>query len=71
VATHLGLPVTPRHELTVKVANEERVASGSVCLGTDLNIVGDHFTVNMYVLPLNGFDIVLGAQWLCALGPIL
>jgi hypothetical protein len=60
VVTNLALPRTSRQGLSVKVANGERVASGGVCLGTDLDIAGECFTINLYVLPLNGFDIVLG-----------
>jgi hypothetical protein len=55
----------------VKVINGERVVRGGVCLGTDLDIMGEHFSINMYVLSLDGFDIILGVQWLHAFCPIL
>jgi hypothetical protein len=60
VVSNLELPVTLRQGLSVKVANGERVASGGVCLRTDLDIVSECFTINLCVLPLDGFDIVLG-----------
>jgi hypothetical protein len=63
--------VTPRQELSVKVTNGEHVASSGVCLGIDMDIIGECFSINMYVLPLDGFDIVLGVQWLRTLGPIM
>jgi hypothetical protein len=56
----LGLSVTPREGLTVKVANDERVTNGGVCRATDMDIGSEHFSTNFYVLPLDGFDIVLG-----------
>jgi hypothetical protein len=71
VVTNLALLVTPRQELSVKVTNGEHVASSGVCLGTDMDIIGECFSINMYVLPLDGFDIVLGVQWLRTLGPIM
>jgi hypothetical protein len=67
----LGLLVTPREGLTVKVANGERVTSGGVCCATDMDISSEHFSTYFYVLPLDGFNIILGIQWLRTLGPIL
>jgi hypothetical protein len=67
----LGLEVTPREGLTVKVANSERVTSGGVCRAAEMDIGSEHFNTNFYVLPLDGFDVVLGVQWLRTLGPIL
>ena len=54
--------MAPRHGLTVKVANGERVTSGGVCLRMPLQIGDEHFITNMYALPLDGFDIVLGSS---------
>jgi hypothetical protein len=71
VVPHLGLPVTPRSRLTIKVFNDERVASQGVCKEADMVIDVEHFSTNLYVLPLDGFDIILGIQWLCTLGPIV
>jgi hypothetical protein len=47
------------------------VASQEVCKGMDMSIGDEHFITNLYVLPLDGFDIVLGIQWLHSLGPIV
>jgi hypothetical protein len=59
VVPHISLLVTPRQGLTVKVTNGERVASHGVCKEADMVIGDEHFTANLYVLPLDGFDIVL------------
>jgi hypothetical protein len=67
----LGLSVTPREGLSVKVANDERVTSGRVCHATYMDIGSEHFITNLYILPLDVLDIVLGVQWLRTLGPIL
>jgi hypothetical protein len=31
----------------------------------------EHFIIDLYVLPLDDFNIVLGVQWLHTLGPIV
>jgi hypothetical protein len=63
--------VTPQEGLSVKVANDKRVTSGGVCHATYINIGLEHFSTDLYILPLDGFNIVLGIQWLRTLGPIL
>jgi hypothetical protein len=65
------LEVTPQDGLTVKVANGEWVTSGGVCRAAAMTVGSEQFHVNFYALPLDGFDIVLGVQWLRTLGPIL
>jgi hypothetical protein len=39
--------------------------------GAEMDIGSEHFNTNFYVLPLDGFDVVLGVQWLRTLGPVL
>jgi hypothetical protein len=63
--------VTPQDGLTVKVANGERVTSGGVCRAATMIVGSEQFHANFYALPLDGFDVVLGVQWLRTLGPIL
>jgi hypothetical protein len=70
-ASGLGLRVEPRPSLTVKVANGERVTSQGVCPMLLVSIDAEDFDHTCYVLPLAGFDVVLGVQWLRSLGPIL
>jgi hypothetical protein len=67
----LDLILTPPNGLTVKVANGEQVTSGGVCCAADLEIGTEHFSAHLYAFSLDGFDIVLGVQWLRTLGPIL
>jgi hypothetical protein len=71
VVPHLGLLVTPRQGLTVKVINDEWVASQGACKEVDMLIGDKHFIGNLYMLPLDGFDIILNVHWLCTLGPIM
>ena len=40
-------------------------------LPLQLTISGDTFAADLFVMPLAGYDVVLGTQWLVSLGPIL
>lgn len=68
---HLGLRLTLCPGLSVKVANGDHVTSDGVCPRTLLNIGDESFMVDLYSLPLAGFDIVLGVHCFCTLGPIV
>jgi hypothetical protein len=67
----LGLDVVHRLGLSVKVANGERLQSYGVCKATPVHIQGEEFVMDCYTLPLEGFDVILGVQWLKSLGPIV
>jgi|UPI0004DEAEA7 hypothetical protein len=67
----LGLTVERRTCLSVKVANGDRVPSTGVCRQVVISIDNDTFDISYYTLAMDGFDIVLGVQWLHTLGPIL
>jgi len=70
-ATRLGLQPTPRPGLSVAVANGERAPSGGVCPNTPITIGDETFNVDIFVIPLAGYELVLGWQWLRTLGPVL
>jgi len=70
-AARLGLQPTPRPGLTVGVANGNRVLSAGVCSNTAISIAGEVFYVDIYIIPLAGYELVLGCQWLRTLGPVL
>lgn len=60
ITSRLGLQVTPRPGLTVKIANGDQVASNGICDKATLSIEGTIFTATCYPLPLDGgFDMVL------------
>ncbi|KAG6482282.1 hypothetical protein ZIOFF_058913 [Zingiber officinale] len=42
-----------------------------LCKSVPLQVGKDTFSVDLYMLPLEGFDIVLGVKWLRTLGPII
>jgi hypothetical protein len=67
----LGLDITHRLGLSVKVANGEQLQSYEVCRATTMHIQDEQFIMDCYTLPLGGFDVILGVQWLRSLEPIV
>jgi hypothetical protein len=66
-----GLAVCARPRLTATVANGERISCPGVIRNAPISIAEEEFTIDLYVLPLAGYDLVLGTQWLVTLGPIV
>jgi hypothetical protein len=66
-----GLHIQPRPRLTATVANGERIICLGVICDAPIRVHGDIFHVDLFVMPLAGFDLVLGTQWLGTLGPIV
>ena len=70
-AERTGLTVEPRPRLTAVVANGERVSCPVVIRAAPVTIAGVNFAIDLFVMPLAGFDVVLGTQWLATLGPVV
>jgi hypothetical protein len=70
-ARRLALQPEPRTGLMMVVANDDRVASDGVWRATRVFIGSVEFIMDMFVIPLDGFDMALSVQWLRSLGPIL
>jgi hypothetical protein len=66
-----GLLPQQRDTLSVTVANGERVPCSGMFRHAAFTIDLQHFTADFYVLPLAGYDVVLGTQWLATLDPLL
>jgi hypothetical protein len=71
VAHRIGLVPEPRPSLSVGVANGDRVPCSGICTGIDMTIGDKLFVMDFYVILLDGYDIFLGCEWLCTLGPIV
>jgi hypothetical protein len=70
-AQRAGLPVMPRPRLTATVANGERITYPGVLRQAPIVIDSRPFAVDLYIMPLAGYDLVLGTQWLATLGDIV
>jgi hypothetical protein len=67
--TGLAVHVDPR--LISTVTNDERISCPGVLRQAPISIVGEEFRVDLYIMPLAGYDLVLGTQWMVTLGPIM
>ncbi|XP_042510970.1 uncharacterized protein LOC122086287 [Macadamia integrifolia] len=71
VANMLSWPVFPSKPFKVFVGNGEYLSCTKKCVGMTLELQGHTFTMDLFVLPIQGVDIVLGIRWLSLLGPIV
>ena len=54
------MEIKPR--LQVVVANGERVHSPGICKGVQIQVNYESFFVDLFVLAMDGFDVVLGVK---------
>lgn len=53
------------------VGNGQHLDCTSFCEAVPIDLQTTSFTVDLYILPIVGVNIVLKVQWLQSLGPIL
>jgi hypothetical protein len=70
-ASRTSLKLLPRGNMKVTVANGERVSCPGTYRDTAFSIQGEAFSTDFFALPLAGYDVALGIQWLASLGPTL
>lgn len=71
VAAALGLTMVPTDPFRVLVGSGQELLCSHICRGVSLALQGHLLSMDLFVLGLRGADIVLGAQWLKRLGPVL
>lgn len=70
-ATQLAkLQPNAKGKLEVMVALGEKLVSPGRCSQVSIKLQKVPFFVDLFILPLEGYDVVLGTQWLRMLGPI-
>lgn len=67
----LGLACAARNGLSVAVANSDRVQCTGHCNGVTLAIDDEAFHIDIFAIPLDAFELILGVHWLRMLGPIV
>lgn len=71
IAKKLGLKSRSEGYFEVANANGEKLISSGRCKEVCMTLQGVPIVVDLYLLPLEGCDTLLGAQWLRMLGPII
>jgi hypothetical protein len=66
---HLDPLFHPSHQ--VIVTNGDRVASAGICHNVKFYIDSKEFVLDLFIIPLAGYEMVLSVQWLHTLRPIL
>ncbi|GKB27942.1 retrotransposable element Tf2 [Tanacetum coccineum] len=67
-AKKLGCRLAKTTPMQVSVANGQRMMSTSVCHDLKWSLQNEVFTSDVMLLPLGGYEMVLGIQWLATLG---
>lgn len=71
VAVHLSLAIPTSLNFHVMIESGDTMSCVGMCSEVPLLLDGHQFVVDLFVLPICGADVVLGAQWLATLGPVL
>ncbi|CAM8996543.1 unnamed protein product [Rhodiola kirilowii] len=71
VAKNAGLTVETAKHLSVTVGNGEELRCEGMSRDVQLTLGGKIFHADFYLLPIYGADVVLGAQWLADVGPVM
>lgn len=69
-AKKMGLVSQSTQGMKVMVANGERLDYEGCCSSVEVWFQGNQFSIDFFLLAIEGCDIVLGTQWMCTLGPI-
>lgn len=70
-ASRTKLELLPRGKMQVTVANGECIPCPGLYCNMAFTIGTETFATDFFALPLAGYDVLLGTQWLAYLGPIL
>ncbi|XP_042037749.1 uncharacterized protein LOC121783641 [Salvia splendens] len=70
VAEKLSLCVHPISPFRVFVGNGESLRCSHACLRTPITMQGYSFEIDLFILQVNGPDVILGVQWLQELGDV-
>lgn len=71
VVAALDLKIDHSRKLSVRLGDEHCIFTAGKCLSIPLKLGGINVTIDAYILELGGVDIILGVEWLQALGKIV
>ena len=65
-----GLAISPASEIKVSAANGKTMTSLTACQACSYSIQGHNFTSDFRLLGVQGFDIILGTDWIYTHSPV-
>ena len=71
VVQQLGLPITPSKQFNVYIGNGDFLICDSSCVEVKLCLQEHKNCVDLFILPIQGADIVLVIQWIELWGPMV
>lgn len=71
LAKFLQLDIQPTQPINVLVGNANSLSMEGYIEALQVTVQGNHLTLPVYVLPIAGVDLILGATWLATLGPYM
>lgn len=71
MSSFLALPTSPTQPFKVRVGSGAYLHCHQICHEVTLLVQSHSFNLDLFVLDIEGADVVLGIQWLATLGPIL
>lgn len=66
----LNLEVQPTPRFRVAIGNGDSLLCQHKCVDIPIEVQGNNFYLELFVLPIQGPDIILGVQWLQELGRV-
>ncbi|XP_019460067.1 PREDICTED: uncharacterized protein LOC109359827 [Lupinus angustifolius] len=69
IAKFLKLPIEPAPRFRVMVGNGNYMAAEGVIQELKVHAQGNYFQLPVFLLPISGADLILGACWLKTIGP--
>lgn len=70
IARKLACSSTSCDKFEVKVVDGRSLACSAKCSDVEISMQGQHIRTDLFLLSLEGYDLVLGARWLRTLGDI-
>ncbi|XP_077233660.1 uncharacterized protein LOC143875969 [Tasmannia lanceolata] len=71
IAHTLNWPILPTPPFKVRIGNGESLICTKKCVDVNLSLQHTEFSIDIFLLPIKGADVVLGIQWLAELGSIV
>lgn len=70
LAKQLKLDVQSTTSFRVSIGNSDTLVCQNKCVGVSIELQGTKFLVDLFILPIQGPDVILGIQWLQELGRV-